>query len=29
VMLFEVQGGKVSHADQYVGDPVAVTAFWA
>ena len=28
VMLFEVEDGKVRHADQYIGDPVAVTAFW-
>jgi ketosteroid isomerase-like protein len=29
IMLFQVEGGHVRHADQYVGDPAAVRAFWA
>jgi ketosteroid isomerase-like protein len=29
VLLFAVDGGTVRHVDQYIGDPPAVTEFWA
>jgi ketosteroid isomerase-like protein len=29
VMLFTIVDGRVATADQYIGDPPAVTAFWA
>jgi ketosteroid isomerase-like protein len=29
ILLFTLSGGRVVTADQYVGDPPAVTAFWA
>ena len=29
IMCFTLVDGKVKHADQYIGDPPAVTAFWA
>jgi ketosteroid isomerase-like protein len=29
ILLFHVEGGLVRSVDQYIGDPVAVTAFWA
>jgi ketosteroid isomerase-like protein len=29
VALFTLDGGKVRSVDQFVGDPAAVTAFWA
>jgi ketosteroid isomerase-like protein len=29
VLLFTVEDGRVRHVDQYIGDPPAVTAFWA
>jgi hypothetical protein len=29
IMLFAVDGDCVRHADQFVGDPSAVKAFWA
>jgi ketosteroid isomerase-like protein len=29
ILLFRVEGDHVTAVDQYVGDPAAVTAFWA
>jgi hypothetical protein len=29
VLLFAVDGGRLRSVDPYVGDPTAVTAFWA
>jgi ketosteroid isomerase-like protein len=29
VLLFELEAGRVRSVDQFVGDPAAVTAFWA
>jgi ketosteroid isomerase-like protein len=29
ILLFEVGGDRVRSVDQYIGDPTAVTAFWA
>jgi hypothetical protein len=29
VLVFAVEGDRVRSVDQYVGDPPAVTAFWA
>jgi len=29
VLLFAVEAGRVRSVDQYIGDPDAVTAFWA
>jgi ketosteroid isomerase-like protein len=29
ILLFAVEAGRVRGVDQYIGDPVAVTAFWA
>jgi ketosteroid isomerase-like protein len=29
VLVFAVEGERVRHVDQYIGDPPAVTAFWA
>jgi ketosteroid isomerase-like protein len=29
ILLFEVDGDRVRSVDQFVGDPAAVTAFWA
>jgi hypothetical protein len=29
VLLFVLEGDLVRSVDQYVGDPAAVTAFWA
>jgi ketosteroid isomerase-like protein len=29
ILLFHVEGGLVRSVDQYIGDPEAVTAFWA
>ena len=29
VLLFVIEDGKVRSVDQFVGDPTAVTAFWA
>jgi ketosteroid isomerase-like protein len=29
ILLFAVEGDVVRHVDQYIGDPPAVTAFWA
>jgi ketosteroid isomerase-like protein len=29
VLVFTLEGGRIRAADQYVGDPPAVTAFWA
>jgi ketosteroid isomerase-like protein len=29
ILLFVVESGRVRSVDQYVGDPTAVTAFWA
>jgi ketosteroid isomerase-like protein len=29
VLVFRVEGGRVRSVDQYIGDPPAVTAFWA
>jgi ketosteroid isomerase-like protein len=29
IMFFTLVGGRVAAADQYIGDPPAVTAFWA
>jgi hypothetical protein len=29
VLVFRVDGGRVRSVDQYIGDPPAVTAFWA
>ena len=29
VMVFVLEDGRVRSADQYIGDPVAVKAFWA
>ena len=29
ILLFRVEGDQVTAVDQYVGDPTAVTAFWA
>jgi ketosteroid isomerase-like protein len=29
ILLFTVNGGRVSAVDQFIGDPTAVTAFWA
>jgi ketosteroid isomerase-like protein len=29
MLLFAVEGGRVRSVDQFVGDPTAVTAFWA
>ena len=29
ILLFEVADGLVRRVDQYIGDPTAVTAFWA
>ncbi len=29
ILLFKVEDGKVRSVDQYIGDPPAVTAFWA
>ena len=29
VLVFRVEGGRVQSVDQYIGDPPAVTAFWA
>lgn len=29
ILLFEVDKGRVRAVDQFVGDPTAVTAFWA
>ena len=29
VLMFVVDGDRVRSVDQYIGDPVAVTAFWA
>lgn len=29
VLLFKIEGELVRGVDQYVGDPTAVTAFWA
>jgi hypothetical protein len=29
ILLFHVEGGLVRSVDQYIGDPVAVTACWA
>jgi ketosteroid isomerase-like protein len=29
MLLFVIEGGKVVSVDQFVGDPTAVTAFWA
>jgi ketosteroid isomerase-like protein len=29
VLMFTLDGDRVSHVDQYIGDPPAVTAFWA
>jgi ketosteroid isomerase-like protein len=29
ILLFAVEAGRVRSVDQYIGDPPAVTAFWA
>jgi ketosteroid isomerase-like protein len=29
ILLFTLEGGRVRTVDQFVGDPIAVTAFWA
>jgi ketosteroid isomerase-like protein len=29
ILLFQLEGGRVRSVDQYIGDPTAVTAFWA
>jgi ketosteroid isomerase-like protein len=29
LLLFVIEDGKVRSVDQYIGDPTAVTAFWA
>ena len=29
ILLFRVEGDRVAAVDQYIGDPTAVTAFWA
>ena len=29
ILLFTVDDGRVRTVDQFVGDPTAVTAFWA
>ena len=29
ILLFTIEDGRVRTVDQYVGDPPAVTAFWA
>jgi hypothetical protein len=29
VLYFQLEGGKVRSVDQFIGDPPAVTAFWA
>ena len=29
ILLFAVEAGRVRGVDQYIGDPDAVTAFWA
>ncbi|MEO7351560.1 MAG: nuclear transport factor 2 family protein [Marmoricola sp.] len=29
ILLFELERGRVRSVDQFVGDPTAVTAFWA
>ena len=29
ILLFTVTGGRVRAVDQFIGDPTAVTAFWA
>jgi ketosteroid isomerase-like protein len=29
ILLFELEQGRVRAVDQFVGDPMAVTAFWA
>jgi ketosteroid isomerase-like protein len=29
VLLFSIEDGRVRSVDQYIGDPPAVTAFWA
>jgi ketosteroid isomerase-like protein len=29
ILLFRVQDGRVRSVDQFIGDPTAVTAFWA
>jgi len=29
IVLFTLDGGRVRSIDQFVGDPVAVAAFWA
>lgn len=29
VLLFRIDGGRIRSVDQFIGDPTAVTAFWA
>ena len=29
ILLFTLEHGRVRHVDQFIGDPTAVTAFWA
>jgi ketosteroid isomerase-like protein len=29
ILLFDIENGRVRAVDQFVGDPTAVTAFWA